>query len=283
MPTPRPAHDLIANAFEAACLAELQAIKPGNVHVFADGHNMVVEDFVKSAHAAADVIAQPGLSVGQRIFKAIDATWNAVGCNTNLGIILLAAPLVQSALSGQGLHQILVDLTCEDADDAFRAIVRASPAGLGSSSRYDVHEAPQVTLFAAMCEAAPRDRIAFQYAHDYVDIFEFGLPRYREALARWGNETWAATSVHLGFMARFPDAHMVRKYGAETAAALSAEVQYYEQAFQQCENPKLCLGDLLRFDMSLKQRGFNPGTSADLTVGTLLAASLEKYLYSSSK
>lgn len=264
-----------ANAFEAACLAELQAIKPGNVHVFADGHDMVVEDFVKSAHAAAGVIARPSLTVGQRISLAVDATWSAVECNTNLGIVLLAAPLIQSALTGKALHVVLSELTREDTNDAFRAILKASPAGLGSSERHDVREAAQVTLLAAMCEAASRDRIAYQYAHDYEDVLEFGLPRYREALARWGNEIWAATAVHLGFMAHFPDSHVVRKYGIEAAVALAAETRDYEQAFLQSENPKLCLGDLLRFDMSLKQRGLNPGTSADLTVATLLAATLE--------
>jgi triphosphoribosyl-dephospho-CoA synthase len=33
--------------------------------------------------------------------------------------------------------------------------------------------------------------------------------------------------------------------------------------------------DLLAFDRSLKARGLNPGTSADLTVATLFAASLQ--------
>ncbi|MBX6323666.1 MAG: triphosphoribosyl-dephospho-CoA synthase, partial [Rhodospirillaceae bacterium] len=30
----------IAAAYVAACLAELRALKPGNVHAFADGHRM---------------------------------------------------------------------------------------------------------------------------------------------------------------------------------------------------------------------------------------------------
>jgi triphosphoribosyl-dephospho-CoA synthase len=33
--------------------------------------------------------------------------------------------------------------------------------------------------------------------------------------------------------------------------------------------------DLMAFDRSLKARGLNPGTSADLTVATLFAASLQ--------
>ncbi|MEY4929079.1 MAG: hypothetical protein RL279_818, partial [Pseudomonadota bacterium] len=42
---------VLTQAYRNACLAELQAIKPGNVHVFADGHGMTVHDFIKSADA----------------------------------------------------------------------------------------------------------------------------------------------------------------------------------------------------------------------------------------
>ena len=71
----------------------------------------------------------------------MDATWDAVGCNTNLGILLLCAPLLQAARhENHGtlearLRQTLQDLTVADAGHAFRAIVRASPAGLGESAR----------------------------------------------------------------------------------------------------------------------------------------------------
>lgn len=273
----------IAAAFEAACLAELQAIKPGNIHIFAAGHNMVVDDFVKSAHAAAQVIALPKLTVGQRILHAVEATWDAVGCNTNLGIVLLAAPLVQSALSGMSLPQVLDHLTREDADCAFRAILRAAPAGLGSSPRHDVRDAAQVTLLEAMREAAPRDRIAHQYASGYEDIFDFGVPRYREAYSRWGSAAWAATAVHLGFMTHYPDSHVLRKQGEAAAAAVMAQAARHDSALRACAHPEDTLQALLSFDAQLKQEGLNPGTSADLTVASLLALTIEKYLNSGSK
>ena len=44
----------IAAAFKWACLAELDAPKPGNVHTFAAGHRMTVDEFISSADAAAD-------------------------------------------------------------------------------------------------------------------------------------------------------------------------------------------------------------------------------------
>ena len=41
--------DAIADAYRAACLDELRAPKPGNVHDFADGHGMTVGDFETAA------------------------------------------------------------------------------------------------------------------------------------------------------------------------------------------------------------------------------------------
>ena len=113
--------DAIARAFLDACLAELEALKPGNVHRFSDGHDMTVADFAASAEAAAPLIARKGLGVGERIRLAAEATRLAAGQNTNLGIILLAAPLAAAALErGQAsladrLRRILDALTVEDA------------------------------------------------------------------------------------------------------------------------------------------------------------------------
>lgn len=274
----------LAGIFRHACLAELEAIKPGNVHVFADGHGMQVQDFVRSAEAAAAVIAQPGLAVGQRILSAVNATWDAVGCNTNLGIILLAAPLLHAMHVGEGrdlrvrLGRVLRALDREDARLAFQAIVRASPAGLGESAEHDVHAPPEVSLLQAMRAAAARDRIAWQYDRDYADIFELGVPCYRARLARWGRPAWAATAVYLEFLAGFPDTHIVRKYGAELAEAVRQEAAYHRAVMQDLHNPKTYQRDLLQYDARLKARGINPGTSADLTVATLLAVMLQDRL-----
>lgn len=274
----------LAAAFRSACLSELEAIKPGNVHIFADGHGMVVQDFVRSAEAAAAVIAQPELTVGQRILAATEATWNAVGCNTNLGIILLCAPLIHAALHGgqptlrERLQAVLQALTIEDAAMAFRAIVRASPAGLGESARHDVHAAPGVTLLDAMREAAQRDRIAWQYAHGYEDVFDIGAVRYREMLQRWERPAWAATAVYLGFLARFADTHIVRKQGEAVAQAVQKEAAVHEQAMLALHNPKKYQRSLLDYDADLKSHGFNPGTSADLTVASLLVVALENMM-----
>ncbi len=91
---PSPA---IASAYRRACLAELGVIKPGNVHIFAGGHGMDYTDMRTGADASAPMIAMGGIGIGQRIWLAQRTSFRATGCNTNLGIILLAAPLIQAA------------------------------------------------------------------------------------------------------------------------------------------------------------------------------------------
>ena len=250
----------IAAAFVAACRDEIEAPKPGNVHIFADGHGMTVEDFLQSAEAAAPALCDAGAPVGLRIFAAIEATFAAVKKNTNLGIILLCAPLAAAAQKGgllrESLKETLLGLTREDACLAFKAILRANPAGLGCASRYDVRDPASATLLEAMREASLRDKVAYQYSSNYEDVFDTGLTILRAVIAKGWQAPWPQTSVYLAFLARFPDSHIVRKNGEEAA------------------KPAEHLEDLLDFDKRLKKQGLNPGTSADLTVASLFAERL---------
>lgn len=272
----------LAAAYKNACMAELQALKPGNVHVFADGHGMTIYDFIKSADVSASSIAQADLTVGQRIFCAVEATQQAVGMNTNLGLVLLCAPLIQAALHRNGaqnfqqsLSNTLSQLTIDDAILAGQAIVLANPAGLGSANENDVNQTSTVTLLEMMRSAQSRDHIAWQYANDFSDVLEFGLMRYTEAMAKWQNQAWATTALYLGFMANQLDSHIIRKYGKTLASAVMIEAKEIEASYWATDNPKLVQQKLLDWDASLKIRKINPGTSADLTVACLLAAYLQ--------
>jgi triphosphoribosyl-dephospho-CoA synthase len=265
--------------FKQACLAEIEALKPGNVHIFADGHGMTVQDFVRSAEVASTAIARQGAPVGKRILDAVHATWDAVGCNTNLGILLLGAPLLKAAeAAGEGtltsaLDDVLAGLTIEDAELAFKAIARASPAGLGQSTQGDVHEAASMSLLEAMRIAQDRDRIAKQYVTGYADVFE-AARLYEEKQQAWQRPAWAVTAVYLHFLSSFEDSHILRKHGMEIAEAVRDEAKRHFETFVALENPKTYMQPLLDFDASLKSRGLNPGTSADLTVATILCSSL---------
>src|SRR5262245_21883585 len=267
----------IAQAFVAACRDELQALKPGNVHVFADGHGMTANDFVRSAAVAAGPLTQPGAKVGARILGAVQATHAAVATNTNLGIILLCAPLAAAAENGPAdlrvaVARVLADLDIEDAEFAFRAITLASPGGLGTAARHAVRAPATVSLRTAMAGAAAGDRIARQYVTDFEDVFVTGADALAGACRRGRDR--AAMEVFLAFLAAFPDSHIVRKHGplkAEEVRRLALNLCAQLPAAQ----PAQLMDRLLDWDRQLKRNGINPGTSADLTVATLFAAHLQ--------
>lgn len=274
----------VAAAFKWACLAELDAPKPGNVHVFAGGHDMTADDFIRSADAAAMPLSGRG-RVGARILGAVEATFAAVGANTNLGIILLCAPLaaaVDTAVTALALRpalgEVLRRLDVDDAELVFRAIVRAAPAGLGRSSRHDVFAPATVGLREAMVEAANRDRLALQYATDFSDVFELGLPVLEAAMQEQGEWKWATLTAYLSFLGAFPDSHIERKFGAQIAAEVRDKATAMLANFRSGMHPSQFLADLLAWDRELKAAGLNPGTSADLTVATLFAYRLQTIL-----
>ncbi len=266
----------IAEAFKAACRDELATPKPGNVHVFADGHRMTADDFLRSAEAAAGPLSAPGARVGVRILGAVEATFAAVGTNTNLGIILLCAPLAAAAETDivdlrMAVARVLDRLDEEDASLAFRAIVRASPAGLGRVPFNDVHAPAAVTLKEAMAEAKERDRIARQYVSGFADVFELGLPSLHEAQSHGADAKWATLRVYLAFLATFPDTHIVRKYGAPLAEAVRDAAAQFRHRLGTGKPSDALITELLFWDSDLKANNINPGTSADLTVATLFA------------
>ncbi|MFO1350927.1 MAG: triphosphoribosyl-dephospho-CoA synthase [Gammaproteobacteria bacterium] len=271
----------VADAVWGACVTELQALKPGNVGLHAPGHGMDVADFIASARCTAEVLGAPGLTVGERIYRSITATQAAVGCNTNLGIVLLCAPLAHSALwtspasLRQKLHAVLAGLDQTDAEQAFAAIRLANPAGLGSSTMHDVQQSPTTGLQHAMCAAANRDRIAYQYAFDFDDIFAIGLPALAAYINRGWTAAWAAVGVYFTFLSGFADTHIQRKLGVQIAEQVRMESDHWFRILRDSAQPEPLIEPLMAFDASLKQRGINPGTSADLTVATLLADCLQ--------
>lgn len=270
--------ELLSQTYKSACMDELQALKPGNVHIFADGHGMTIHDFIKSADVTADIITNPNLSLGERVFYAVEATQQAVAQNTNLGVLLLCAPLIEAVYSlkpsqtfEQSLHEALNQTTVSDAHWVAKAIVLANPAGLGKAKQGDVHDAAGFNLLELMQLAQFKDRIAWNYANAYSDIMWFGVQRYRDAMLKWDNAAWATTALYLGLLSGQPDTHVLRKFGALTAQKVMQEASDLELTYWQTANPKLVQKTLLNWDVSLKQRGINPGTSADFVVATLLA------------
>lgn len=269
---------LVKQAYLTACRRELEVAKPGNVSLQSAGHDMVADDFLVSADVSAPALVNFNVSLGQRIYDAIAATREAVQCNTNLGIVLLAAPLMDAAMGQQrdeSLHQsvarVLAQTTIDDAQWVFKGINLASPAGLGRSSEHDVNTAASVTLTAAMQAAQSRDFIAKQYANDFSEIFNFALPLLMKTDVE---PDFAVVKMYLSLLANFPDSHIQRKFGTALAKGISRQAEKWLKNVSDSRDQAERDAVLRQADASLKQRNINPGTSADLTVATLLAQQL---------
>ena len=269
---------VVADAVWRACITELRALKPGNVGFHGDGHGMSVDDFVVSARCVADVLGDPGVrGTGARIVAAVRATQASVGCNTNLGIVLLCGPLCEAyfhAAPGASLRErlsiTLASLDMVDTVAVFEAIRLARPGGLGASDRHDVFARPNGDLLEVMAVAEQRDRIAWQYTHGYEDIFSTGIPRLQRELRRHGCEQRAASGVYLEFLVAFVDTHVLRKHGQVKANGLRRTARGLLECWDASDSQALAQRRMLAADKCLKQEGINPGTSADLTVATLL-------------
>jgi triphosphoribosyl-dephospho-CoA synthase len=162
----------------------------------------------------------------------------------------------------------------DDAKAVFKAIVLASPGGLGSAEAHDVREEPKVHILEAMREAAHRDRIARQYVTRYEDVFGTGLAALAAARARSESGMWPTVFTYMSFLAGFPDSHVARKHGVDIANQVQQEAAAVRAALDATSNETARINLLGAFDRRLKEREINPGTSADLTVACLLVDTL---------
>jgi triphosphoribosyl-dephospho-CoA synthase len=268
--------DLLEQQVQLACVLEVSAAKPGNItpaHDFADA---TYADMVRSALVLGPVFALRRVmqrTVGELIADGVAATASVARANTNLGIVLLFAPLARAAVTRRedeplraAAERTLAQLGVDDAAAAFAAIARANPGGLGEAPEHDVRAPARVSLREAMAAAAHRDSIASEYASGYVIVFDTGLPLLDDALRSGLSTLDAIVSLHVGLLSCNPDTLIARKAGEAAARAVT-------QAAREVRDGIRSLTD---FDASLRdaENRLNPGTTADLVAGTLLAALL---------
>lgn len=277
-----PWNRFIACCARAACLWEATAPKPGNVHPGASFVDLTYADFVASADAIVKPFARaPAQPVGQTILDAVRSTRRAVPRNTNLGIVVLLAPLARVPRGTplkQGILQVLDDLTIEDAEKTYEAIRLAAPGGMGESPEQDLSQRPTQTLREVMRLAADRDSVARQYACGFNDVFEIGLAAFTSTEPRTDDLNERIVALHLEWMAQRPDTLIARKRGIHEAAQ-SAEMA---RAVLQAGGPFTAEGraECRRLDHWLRAEGHarNPGTTADLVATTLFVAAREERL-----
>ncbi|HEX6407996.1 MAG TPA: triphosphoribosyl-dephospho-CoA synthase [Gemmatimonadales bacterium] len=271
----------IAAAGQLACLLEVSAPKPGNVSPDRHFHDTRYEDFLASAIAIGPALAQANTtSLGGTIRRAVEDTLRWTRSNTNLGIVLLLAPLARAALHRQGtlrdrLGRVLAETTVDDAVEVYAAIRQARPGGLGHSAAEDVARRPTVTLQEAMALAAERDSIAREYVTSFARTFEIGVPALLGARREGLSWTDAAVETYLALLASGADTHIARKLGVEEAQLVSRRAREVRAA----GGTRSSAGRdaLAQLDRELRdpRNRRNPGATADLTCAALFVVILE--------
>jgi triphosphoribosyl-dephospho-CoA synthase len=271
----------IAAAGQLACLLEVSAPKPGNVSPERHFHDTRYEDFLASAVAIGPALGAAGeRPLGATIRAAVDATLRWTGSNTNLGIVLLLAPLARAAFRGDGalrdnLATVLAETTVADAAETYEAIRRARPGGLGSASAEDVAAAPSVTLRDAMALAAERDTIAREYTSRFALTFEVGAPAIAEARSRSLPWPDATVECFLALLSAAPDTHIARKLGRAEAERVAARAREVVAAGVAGSTERRAALASLDQELRDPRNTRNPGTTADLTCASLFAVILE--------
>jgi triphosphoribosyl-dephospho-CoA synthase len=265
-----------------ACLLEVTASKPGNVHRGCDFEDMTFLDFAVSAAALGPVMdTAPDVGVGATVLRAVRATRQWVAVNTNLGSVLLIAPLACVPTDqplATGVVEVLARLTPEDTEQVYEAIRLAQPGGLGRTDQMDVADSPPTDLLAAMRLAAERDLVARQYVNGFQQVFQVAVPSLVDGVRAGCRLTDAVIHTQMRLMREFPDSLIARKCGAQVAqrsADLAARVldagQPGEDAYHRA------LADL---DFWLRSDGNrrNPGTTADLLAAALFVILRERLI-----
>lgn len=271
-------------AANLACCLEASAPKAGNVHPGQSFSDMNFSHFLASAGVLQDCFADlHSRSVGNLVLSAAQATQRLVGCNTNLGTILLFVPLLRAAAQyptlslPQAASRVLSSLTAQDSLDVYAAIRIAQPGGLGKQSENDIADSAPADLLLAMKQAADRDAVARQFATGFEDVFRRMRPKFDSYLFRGCELDDAICRLQVDWLASEDDGLIVRKCGVELAkqvrtraAAVRDEADSWPEAIARLDS-YLALDEFLRADGHRR----NPGTTADLIAATLLTKLLQ--------
>jgi triphosphoribosyl-dephospho-CoA synthase len=261
-----------------ACIWEATARKPGNVHRYRDFDDATYLDFLSSASAIAPVLETAcQRRVGETILRCVEATRSVTSTNTNLGIVLLLAPLATVPSSENlrtGLEEVLTRLDMTDSRAAYQAIRIAKPGGLGHVSEQDISQKPTLPLRELMALAADRDMIARQYLTCFWEVLNDGLPELLLAVAKRPATSLEEAIIycHLQLMAKYPDSLIARKMGLAEPQEASRRARQALDRFW--TDAKSRWEELAKLDAWLRAEGNrrNPGTTADLVTACLFIA-----------
>ncbi len=297
--------DLVSKISQIASVLEVSGHpKPGNVHRTQDFDDMFFEDFLisgiligstmkKSAERGLKYKDKPDLlhkiKLGALIREAVLETDKWVANNTNLGIVMLLIPL--SAACGMSakfeelrdnIDRIMKATTPEDAVDLYDAINIADAGGMGELEDLDVGDdhakedliEKGINMYQILDISSEWDLLSYELTNKMPVTFKLGFPVFKQIKAIHGINK-ATVQTFLTILARHPDTLISRKYGYEVAKKVSDDAK----AILKKGGILTDVGSqmLEEFDRQLLEDKLNPGTTADLTASSIMAALLDEF------
>ena len=268
--------DNLRIAYLFACRKDIEIIKPGNVNIKSPHPDTKAEVYLESSLLSSKELFKTDYSLGERILNSIKITRSKVKTNTNLGIILLCAPIIHACIYfnnltlREGIKKTLSTSTVKDTQDLCMAINISAPGGLGTREIYDTASKPTVSILEIMNHSASYDRISYQYSHDYSDIFDFIIPRLVFLNKKHNSLDISLSLMFMEILAKIPDSHISRKFDDKIAKKTSNNASDLLKILDREYSPDYLVDRLNNLDYEYKKKGINPGTTADLLVASLM-------------
>ena len=268
--------DDLKSAYLFSCKKDIELIKPGNVNLLSSHKDTKAQDYLDSAILSSKELFNQNYSLGKRILESVNVTRSQVNVNTNLGIILLCAPVIQSYIDfnnldlREGIKNTLSTTSIKDTHDLCAAINISSPGGLGDSDMYDTASYPNASIKQIMDYSQEYDRISYQYSHNFSDIFDFIIPKLEFLNQRYESLDISLSLLFIEILAKIPDSHISRKFGDKIAKKTSNNAYDLLKILDREYDPDYLAKALNNLDYEYKKKGINPGTTADLLVASLM-------------
>ncbi|MGZ4931339.1 MAG: triphosphoribosyl-dephospho-CoA synthase [Halobacteriota archaeon] len=278
--------DFITGCAELAMLLEVSATpKPGNVDRTHSFEDLQYEHFLASAVGISPVLRQAASQqdqIGRLILNAVKAStqWQKAG-NCHFGAILLLVPLCVAAGQSDSLDQlksratyVVANTSCSDAVQFYKSF-QCFHVRVNEHAALDVYDPASsqmisdknLTLYKIMQASSHNDTIAAEWTEGFPRTF-YGAQLIKQYADSGLNPNDAIIRLFLTLLSKFPDTHVRKKWGENIAREISKKARLV-----------LEYGDPADFDEDLIERQINPGTTADLVIGSLFIALLGGYRY----
>lgn len=271
----------VDNAQLALLLEVSGTPKPGNVDRHRDLDGLRFEHFLAGSVGARRGLQQAanGEAVGGAFEQAVAGMATQRGGNTQFGCLLLLVPLIKAAASGsltpEGVRSVVESTTVEDAVDFYRAFERVDVA-VGDpppeaddldvrrgSDATETLRRQSLTLSDIMALSAdPDDRIGDGNAREWVSGFERTFRAADALLADEGPVGDRTARVFVDLLAERPDTLVATSHGEAAAREVSERAAAVDGDLAAAEK----LAD------EFVDKGYNPGTTADITAAALFVA-----------